>query len=285
MIKDYKINSEVRVIYFLIQAVSSLFILMFGVVFWYFERYKFLIRIALLLKVGIAPLHFWYIQIIRRIKWINFLLLRTIQKVAPLVLLIVNSVDLFKEEIYLVILIRRVTRSLGGLYTLSLRELLAYSSINHIAWVLVPLVNLNLFWLTYLMIYYLLLGLVVSTIIIFNIYHLNQLTSPKISWGLKVTLIIRIISLGGLPPLVGFIPKWGVILQIIEEINFLCLRVLIFSNVVRLYFYIRARSSVLLINSKDRILFFTSTRAFFGSVVIFVNFIGFLMYPVFIIRF
>lgn len=285
LIKDYKIHSNAGRIYFLVQAVGSLMILILGISFWYFEESKFWVRVALLLKVGAAPLHFWYIQVAKCIKWICFLVLGTIQKIAPLILLSINRIDLFKREIYLRAIARRLIGGLGGLYTLSLRELLVYSSINHLGWILVSLTGSNLFWITYLIIYCLILALTVGILIAWNLYHLSQLVRVNITWGRKIALVIRIISLGGIPPFIGFIPKWGVIVSEAIEINLLCLIILIISSVISLYYYIRVRFSLLLINSIGKIIFSRYIKVAFRGRVIFVNLVGFWVRPLVKLRF
>lgn len=285
LIKEYKKHSNSGRVYFLTQTIGSLIILIFSLFFWYLDKHIYWVNIALFLKVGVAPFHFWYVHIAKELRWIYFLILSTIQKISPLTLLRINKRDLFKTEFYFRIVIRRIVGRLGGLYTLSLRELLVYSSVNHLAWILIPLIYKNLFWVVYLIRYCILLSFIVWIFKIFSLYHLNQLTRVKISWKIKTTLIISIISFGGLPPFIGFILKWGVLNEINEKINFLCLIILIFARVISLYYYIRIRFSIVLINSINKIISSIFFEKKIRRLVIFINVVGLWIYPLAKIRF
>nr|YP_009540827.1 NADH dehydrogenase subunit 2 [Mongoloniscus sinensis]AYQ93278.1 NADH dehydrogenase subunit 2 [Mongoloniscus sinensis] len=279
LMKEYKKHSNSGSVYFLTQAIGSLMMLMFSLFFWHLNKYTYWVNIALFLKVGIAPFHFWYVQIAKELSWMYFLMLSTIQKIAPLILLSINKSDLFKMEFYFSIIISSMVGGLGGLYTLSLRELLVYSSVNHLAWMLIPLMYKNLFWVVYLVSYCILLSLIVWMFKMFSLYHLNQLTSVKISWKMKTTLIISMMSFGGLPPFIGFILKWGVLNEMNEKMNFLCLMILIFASVISLYYYIRISLSIALINSMNKIMFSVFFEKKISSLVIFINVVGLWVYP------
>jgi len=54
---------------------------------------------------------------------------------------------------------------------------------------------------------------------------------------MKFIVFINILSLGGLPPLLGFFPKWVAILALVKSVPILA--VLIGSSLVTLYFYTR----------------------------------------------
>ncbi|KAB7501205.1 NADH-ubiquinone oxidoreductase chain 2 [Armadillidium nasatum] len=79
---------------------------------------------------------------------------RTVQKIAPLVLLFFRGVNKGGEIlIYLRIIISGLIGGVGGINEVSLRKLLVFSSLNHIGWIIIPLVSENEFWL--LKLYYL----------------------------------------------------------------------------------------------------------------------------------
>lgn len=108
--------------------------------------YELLILSTLLLKNGAAPFHFWFPGVIEGLSWINGLILITWQKIAPLILISYNiNYNFFLISIILSIIIG----ALGGLNQTSLRKLIAFSSINHLGWILIAIINNELLWFTY----------------------------------------------------------------------------------------------------------------------------------------
>lgn len=246
-----EVYREARVKYFLVQSCASLLLLIRRVrMVNYFSWFRVFIRCALLLKLGVAPFYFWYLRVGSGVKWLQFLGLSTIQKITPLVLLFFREVR-FKIGRWLILL--RVGMSgfaggVGGINELSLRKLLVYSSINHLGWILIPLSVSNEFWLVYFIVYCLLVGLLVVVFLIFGFYHVNQLFSVKISLIRKSGLALGLLSLGGLPPLLGFFPKL-IIIEVSRGVLInLIIYIIIASRVIALYYYIRIGVGVLILN-------------------------------------
>ena len=101
--------------------------------------------------------------------------------------------------------------AIGGLNQTFIRSLLAYSSINHIGWMLAAIYSRINTWASYFIIYAL---VVISIITILNhnqIFHFNQIIFLP-NTKAKIISILSLFSLGGLPPFLGFIPKLLVIL-------------------------------------------------------------------------
>lgn len=87
-----------------------------------------------MLKIGAAPLHFWFPSVIRGLSWGRCIVLLRIQKIAPLGLLsyIVREVDI-SGLIIVRVIAGAIVGSVGGLNQVFLRKIIAYSSINHIS--------------------------------------------------------------------------------------------------------------------------------------------------------
>lgn len=96
-----------------------------------------------------------------------------------------------------------------------------------------------------LCIYCILLLTVVFTLIIFGIFYLRQVT--KVSYIRGGWVLLVGISLRGLPPLIGFLPKWGVFISCIGGVNIVCILIIMLSSVVGVYFYLRARFTSILV--------------------------------------
>lgn len=205
------------------------------------------INIAICLKLGAAPLHFWLPNLIDGLNWINTLTLLTWQKLAPLMVI---SYSISPNLILLFILITSFVGRIGGLNQTSLRKILTFSSINHIGWLLTGIFFNNFIWLFYFLLY---LITNLSIILIFkllNIHHINQLfifknNSPLI----KFCFIINFLSLGGLPPFLGFLPKWMLIESIIKINQLMLLLFIIIITLITLFFYLRVSFSAFLISN------------------------------------
>lgn len=132
----------------------------------------------------------------------------------------------------------------GGLNQSSLRKLLAYSSINHLAWMLIGLHFGVNFILIYFIIYLVTNGLLVSYLNSIGCFYISQIyyfTGGGLD-GLVVYL--NWLSFGGLPPFIGFFGKWLVInLMVSRDLIFIRLFIVMI-RLVSLYYYTRVCYSV-----------------------------------------
>nr|ASM41822.1 NADH dehydrogenase subunit 2 [Olenecamptus subobliteratus] len=249
--------AEAALKYFITQALASS-VLLFSIVvslnfFDFFSSYKtfnLIFNSALLMKVGAAPFHAWFPEVMEGLNWMNSLILLTWQKIAPMVLIFYNcNLSLF----FLMVIVFSTTFSgILGLNQISLRKILAYSSINHISWMLASMLNSQMIWIIYFMIY----SIITLSIILFlyqtQIFYLPQFfglaNHNKI---LKFFISLNFLSLGGLPPFLGFFPKWLVINNLIQNNLYMLSTLLIIFTLITLYFYIRIMFSSLTINSNE----------------------------------
>nr|QEO33528.1 NADH dehydrogenase subunit 2 [Conanalus pieli] len=254
------LSSEASLKYFLIQAFASSMFL-FSIILSYilsnmslqFNHSTIdssLINSALLLKMGAAPFHFWFPGTMEGLNWMNCLMLMTWQKIAPLILLSYTiQINLFTTFI---IVTSIIIGSLGGLNQTSLRKIMAYSSINHLGWMISGLTIGENLWMIYFCIYLFLSTSIVLLFYNFDIYHINQnflMLSNKPTT--KFFLFTSFLSLGGLPPFLGFLPKWIIIQSLTESYNWFLITLMVIMTLITLFFYLRITfSSFLLINSE-----------------------------------
>ena len=141
------------------------------------------------------------------ITWPMCLTLSTWQKVAPLTILLSTSSS---SPIFIILAsLNALVGGLGGLNQSQIRPLLAYSSIGHIGWIL----GVSVFspWVRALYFsFYLTHSLILfSYFWVFNITSLkNFSTSTNYNFSTLIIISFLLLSLGGLPPLAGFVPKW-----------------------------------------------------------------------------
>nr|YP_009236873.1 NADH dehydrogenase subunit 2 [Spiniphilus spinicornis]AMJ17338.1 NADH dehydrogenase subunit 2 [Spiniphilus spinicornis]QVM79140.1 NADH dehydrogenase subunit 2 [Spiniphilus spinicornis] len=263
LLKDSKnlYPSESALKYFIVQALASAILLFSIILILNSKEYMIvsppmamLLNSALLTKLGAAPFHAWFPEVMEGIDWINCLILLTWQKIAPMILLTYNlNMSMFLSYI---IIISSLTGSILGLNQISLRKIMAYSSINHIGWMLASMLSSLSVWTIYFLTYSIITFNIVYILHQMNLFTLKQffntLNSNKI---FKFFFILNFMSLGGLPPFLGFFPKWLTI-NLLTYNNFMVLSfILILSTLLTLYFYLRITFSSLVINSNEALIF------------------------------
>nr|YP_010352891.1 NADH dehydrogenase subunit 2 [Pseudotibiozus cerasopus]UOF70231.1 NADH dehydrogenase subunit 2 [Pseudotibiozus cerasopus] len=253
-----KLSNESALKYFFIQVSGSIIIFLSTIIMMKNNNMnsmdisnlimKSLIPLALLLKLGAAPMHFWFPQVMEGLNWMSTMLLLTWQKIAPLFLL--TTYNMPKILIYTTVFLSAITGAMGGLNQLLLRKILAYSSINHLAWMAIS----SLISLSLLTTYFIIYSLITITIILLlksnNFIHLTQLMNNHYSMSIMSTsLFLNLLSLGGMPPFLGFFPKW-IILNSISYNMMLISAILVMCSVLTLYFYMRISFNLLMMTPK-----------------------------------
>nr|QBF00307.1 NADH dehydrogenase subunit 2 [Stegana sp. 'xiaoyangae'] len=281
-------STEASLKYFLVQALASSVLLFAIIIFMIHKNLDFMMNFsyspmiitsALLLKSGAAPFHFWFPNIMNGLSWMNCLLLMTWQKIAPLMLI---SYMNFQSLLFLTVVLSVIIGSLGGLNQTSLRKLMAFSSINHLGWMLISL-NINeSIWFIYFFLYSFLSFTLIFMFDSFKIFHFNQMFSLFFnSKTLKFILFTNFLSLGGLPPFLGFLPKWLIIQQLSSQNQYFLLMVLVMSALITLFFYLRMCYSAFMLNYFENSWMtkfqFNSTNFFLHMIFSFISIFGLLL--------
>nr|YP_008238993.1 NADH dehydrogenase subunit 2 [Palinurellus wieneckii]AGN95864.1 NADH dehydrogenase subunit 2 [Palinurellus wieneckii] len=271
--KQNQYPSEAALKYFLVQALGSALVILGASLSLTTALFSFMMLMALLLKLGAAPFHFWFPAIMEGLNWPQVIVLMTIQKVAPMLLI---SHMMTSQSLLIITcsaMLSAVVGSLGGLNQTSLRKILAFSSINHIGWMLAAMSLGEPSWMMYFGFY-----VVISTSVamLFNnqqCFHFNQLMMQKPPWNYTPMISsFSLLSLGGLPPFSGFIPKWILIESLSNSKLYLLLFVLIISTLITLYYYIRLSIlSLLLVSTKKKLWWPDAYQATHTPLMLFVN--------------
>nr|YP_010626181.1 NADH dehydrogenase subunit 2 [Problepsis superans]WBK14680.1 NADH dehydrogenase subunit 2 [Problepsis superans] len=246
------IASEASMKYFLTQTIASinfLFCIIMKMIFFFNFENNYLLSIminsSLLMKMGSAPFHFWFPNIIEGLSWINNFILMTWQKITPMILL---SYYFNKNFLIFSIILNIIIGAIGGLNQTSLRKILAFSSINNLGWMISSIIISENLWLFYLMMYSFMTGMMIMLFYMLNSYFINQLFIMNLKSLIKLNLIINFMSLGGLPPFIGFFPKWIVINFLMTNKYYLLNFIFIMMSLITLFFYIRIIYSSIMMN-------------------------------------
>nr|ATG83370.1 NADH dehydrogenase subunit 2 [Cnemaspis podihuna] len=199
-----------------------------------------MITLALMLKLGLAPVHFWYPEVLQGSTLPTALLISTWQKIAPLTLLYMTMPALPTNMTLTIGMMSILLGGWAGLNQTQTRKIMAFSSIAHMGW-LISIITLSpsITTLTYLMYTIMTSSLFISL----NINTTNSIASLSTVWShsptLLTTMMLTLMSLGGLPPLSGFMPKWLILKELTEAGLFMLGTTMALASLPSLFFYIR----------------------------------------------
>nr|AAW29754.1 NADH dehydrogenase subunit 2 [Sylvisorex howelli] len=259
LMKKYNPRSmEAATKYFLTQATASM-ILMLAIIInsmysgqWTIMNMEHfipstLITIALVMKLGLAPFHFWVPEVTQGVSLNSGLILLTWQKIAPLALMYQIYSSMNTNLLLLMALTSIMVGGWGGLNQTQLRKIMAYSSIGHMGWMIailsynpsLSLLNLIIYiFMTTTMFMLLILCSTTSTLSLSLTWNKNPIITSMI-----LTLLL---SLGGLPPLTGFMPKWMIMQELTKNNNVILPALMSVLALLNLFFYVRLTYSTAL---------------------------------------
>nr|ABU50003.1 NADH dehydrogenase subunit 2 [Poblana alchichica] len=212
-----------------------------------------MITLALALKIGLAPLHAWLPEVLQGLDLTTGLILSTWQKLAPFALLLqiqpANSYTLVALG-----LASTLVGGWGGLNQTQLRKVLAYSSIAHLGWMVIVLQFSPSLTLLALLTYFV---MTFSTFMTFKLNNSTTINMLATSWS-KTPILASIaplilLSLGGLPPLTGFMPKWLILQELAKQGLALTATLAALSALLSLYFYLRLTYAMTLTMSPNNL--------------------------------
>nr|WNV28021.1 NADH dehydrogenase subunit 2 [Hybopsis dorsalis] len=199
-----------------------------------------MILAALALKIGLAPMHFWMPEVLQGLDLLTGLILSTWQKLAPLAL-IIQTAQAFDPLLLTALgLTSTLVGGWGGLNQTQLRKILAYSSIAHMGWMIIVLQYAPQLTLLALLVYILMTSAAFLTL---KLSYTTKIGTLATTWSksplLTATAALVLLSLGGLPPLTGFMPKWLILQELAKQGLPLTATVMALAALISLYFYLR----------------------------------------------
>nr|YP_009121660.1 NADH dehydrogenase subunit 2 [Hyporhamphus intermedius]AJG02912.1 NADH dehydrogenase subunit 2 [Hyporhamphus intermedius] len=213
-----------------------------------------MITLALALKVGLAPLHAWLPEVLQGLDLTTGLLLSTWQKIAPFALFL--QLQPAVPSLLIVLgLLSILVGGWGGLNQTQLRKILAYSSIAHLGWMILVLAFSPSLSLLTLLIYFMMTCSIFLTLKLNKAFNINSLST---SWAKSPVLTALtppiLLSLGGLPPLTGFAPKWFILHEMTKQLLVANATLAALSALLSLFFYLRLSYAMTLTSAPNNIL-------------------------------
>nr|AYW52224.1 NADH dehydrogenase subunit 2 [Elateridae sp. 2 ACP-2013] len=254
------LSAESAIKYFIVQAIASTIILLSVILLMNKTMLTtnmntqstllMMMNSSLLTKMGMAPFHFWFPEVMEGLDWMNCLLILTWQKIAPMVLLMYNMK--FMMFMSIVIIASMIISGIMGINQVSMRKILAYSSINHMGWMMSTMMIMETVWTYYFLIYTIISINMVLIMKTLKIFYLNQLFQTMNSSPMtKMFFILNFLSLSGIPPFLGFLPKWLTVQVLIQNNMIFMPTIMIILTLITIFMYMRITISSLLMNINE----------------------------------
>nr|YP_009180024.1 NADH dehydrogenase subunit 2 [Strauchbufo raddei]ALL53105.1 NADH dehydrogenase subunit 2 [Strauchbufo raddei]ALP29930.1 NADH dehydrogenase subunit 1 [Strauchbufo raddei]WMW23603.1 NADH dehydrogenase subunit 2 [Strauchbufo raddei] len=204
-----------------------------------------LLSIAIAMKLGVAPFHFWFPEVLQGSTLQTGLILSTWQKLAPMALLLQLSQSVNLNLMLTLGLLSTMIGGWGGINQTQIRKILAFSSVAHLGWMVAILKISPQLTLMNFSLYILMTSTLFMTFMTLNTKNMYELST---TWSktpaLTALSMLSLLSLSGLPPLTGFLPKWFIAQEMIKQDMIMFALVILLSTLLSLFFYLRLTYSM-----------------------------------------
>ena len=217
MFKTQIISSiEISIKYFVPQTIGSIFILTSILInknnFLFTLSFIIIFSIGVLIKLALIPFHIWLLNVIKKITLNLIILVITMQKLIPLIIIKFSNNYSILIAPFLSLTISRIL----GFYQNSIRKILSYSSILNTRWITIIFTINKTIWLHYFTLYSFITLLLIKYMKKENFDYISNIF---IKSHQSIHLIFfLIVTIAGLPPSIGFILKLILIKILISRI-------------------------------------------------------------------
>nr|YP_008815587.1 NADH dehydrogenase subunit 2 [Nucifraga columbiana]AGZ03027.1 NADH dehydrogenase subunit 2 [Nucifraga columbiana] len=237
--------------YFLVQATASTLVLFSSMTnAWYTGQWditqlthptsSLILTAAISMKLGLAPFHFWFPEVLQGSPLTTGLLLSTVMKFPPITLLFMTSQALNPTLLTTMAILSVALGGWMGLNQTQTRKIMAFSSIAHLGWMAIILVYYPKLTLLNFYLYAMMTAAIFLTL---NATKVLKLSTLMTAWtkapSLSTILLLTLLSLAGLPPLTGFLPKWLIIQELTKQDMAPAAMVISLLSLLGLFFYLR----------------------------------------------
>nr|AXZ96939.1 NADH dehydrogenase subunit 2 [Muscisaxicola cinereus] len=237
--------------YFLIQATASTLLLFSSMTnAWFTGQWDItqlthpvscmLLTTAISMKLGLVPFHFWFPEVLQGTSLMTSLLLATVMKFPPTILLFLTSSSLNPTLLSTMAIASAALGGWMGLNQTQIRKIMAFSSISHLGWMTIILIYDPKLTLITFYLYSLTTAAIFSAL---NSTNTLKLSTLMTAWSkvptLTATLMLTLLSLAGLPPLTGFLPKWLIIQELTKQELTATANIIALLSLLGLFFYLR----------------------------------------------
>nr|ADD17526.1 NADH dehydrogenase subunit 2 [Cyanocitta stelleri]UYR53057.1 NADH dehydrogenase subunit 2 [Cyanocitta stelleri] len=237
--------------YFLVQAAASTLVLFSSMTnAWFTGQWditqmthptsSLILTAAISMKLGLAPFHFWFPEVLQGSPLMTGLLLSTVMKFPPITLLYMTSQSLNPMLLTTLAILSVALGGWMGLNQTQTRKIMAFSSIAHLGWMAIILIYYPKLTLLNFYLYAMMTAAVFLTL---NSMKVLKLSTLMTAWtkapSLSTILLLTLLSLAGLPPLTGFLPKWLIIQELTKQDMAPAAIIISLLSLLGLFFYLR----------------------------------------------
>nr|QNH73668.1 NADH dehydrogenase subunit 2 [Pitta moluccensis] len=237
--------------YFLVQASASTLLLLSSTInAWLTGQWDIthlthplpsaLLTTAIAMKLGLVPFHFWFPEVLQGSSLTTGLLLSTALKFPPITLLSLTTSSLNPTLLTTLAILSTALGGWMGLNQTQIRKILAFSSISHMGWMIVIIIYTPKLTLLTFYLYTMMTATIFLTI---NTTNILKLSTMMTTWTkippLTATLMLTLLSLAGLPPLSGFLPKWLILQELTKQEMTATATIIALLSLLNLFFYLR----------------------------------------------
>nr|WBR79004.1 NADH dehydrogenase subunit 2 [Aepyornis maximus] len=242
---------EASIKYFLVQATASALVLFSSMTnAWTTGQWDItqlthpvsclLLTTAIAMKLGLAPFHFWFPEVLQGTSLTTALTLSTVMKFPPLTILFLTSPSLNPTVLTILGVTSAMLGGWMGLNQTQTRKILAFSSISHLGWMTVIIIYSPKLTILTFCLYTLMTATVFLSL---NTTKTLKLSTMMTSWTktpiLNASLMLTLLSLAGLPPLTGFMPKWLILQELTKQEMTTTAMIISMLSLLGLFFYLR----------------------------------------------
>ena len=280
-------SNEAGIKYFSLGALSSGFLL-FGISMIYFDTASFtfqnldnfstisevglaLVLIALFFKVSAAPFHIWTPDVYEGSPTISTLFFATLPKFASLIFLFriyhelnISKIDSLYYIFQIVCAISLLVGVYGAITQKIIKRLLAFSSINHIGFMLLAIMSYQ--YMSEGTIFFYLIIYLITTFGVFSVILNLRTSEGEITLltglnGLKassrskaISMLVFLFSLAGIPPFAGFFAKFFILSASINDGFYILSVIAVISSVIAAFYYLSVIKNMFFNESETELL-------------------------------
>nr|YP_009685235.1 NADH dehydrogenase subunit 2 [Corythucha marmorata]QDM37009.1 NADH dehydrogenase subunit 2 [Corythucha marmorata] len=231
--------SEKVMMYFLMQVMASMLFLVMIMLQPFINNLtlKMIMSMSMMMKLGLPPFHLWMPEMMNKLDWITLMVMITLQKINPLMVM----TNMMENNMLMssIMIMASTIGSLGGINQVSLNKIIVFSSINHMSWIIMCMLTKNSLWMKYFIVY---LMMTMTLCMLLNksmVSYINQLNLNTNNTK-KMSLLLMMLNMGGLPPMPGFFIKWMTIDSMTSSVNLYFITIImLMTSMIALLFYMR----------------------------------------------
>nr|YP_010709603.1 NADH dehydrogenase subunit 2 [Sosibia ovata]WCS40818.1 NADH dehydrogenase subunit 2 [Sosibia ovata] len=246
------LSKEAALTYFLVQTIASMLLIMSFIIMSIKDLNNhnlgtLLLMSSLMIKSGMTPFHFWMPKMMEGLNWNKCFILMTWQKLIPLMMM--SNIIKINMITLTAMLMSIIVGAIGGLNQTSLRKMMAYSSISNNGWMMMAMLMSEYMWMIYFIMYSIMTYIMTTSMNEYMNFHMNQIMSMNESTTKKLMIMVNMLSISGLPPMMGFMPKW-LIIQTATNLNeLMLLGTMVIMTLITVFYYLRIIFSVMMLSN------------------------------------